>query len=70
MHQSPTLDGKVNRDQDGKEIRYPVILSSEEKDIASRVTQAFGQAVCGFDILRVQVCILNYSHIVTRVYES
>jgi hypothetical protein len=38
-----------------QEIRYPVILSSEEKEIASRVTQAFGQAVCGFDILRVQV---------------
>ncbi|KAG5181366.1 hypothetical protein JKP88DRAFT_269041 [Tribonema minus] len=60
---SPTLDGKVNRDQEGKEIRYPVILSSEEKAIASRVTQAFGQAVCGFDILRVQgrsfVCDVN-----------
>jgi hypothetical protein len=42
-----------------QEIRYPVILSSEEKEIAARVTQAFGQAVCGFDILRVQVCVLR-----------
>ncbi|CAM9705273.1 unnamed protein product, partial [Phaeothamnion confervicola] len=60
---SPALDGKVNRDDEGKEIRYPVILSAEEKDIASRVTTAFKQCVCGFDILRVQgrslVCDVN-----------
>ncbi|CAM9421282.1 unnamed protein product [Chrysoparadoxa australica] len=60
---SPTLDGKVNRDSQGKEIRYPVILSAEEKDVARRVALAFGQCVCGFDILRVQgksyVCDVN-----------
>lgn len=38
---SPALDGKVERDVDGKEIRYPVILSAKEKMIAKRVCLAF-----------------------------
>ncbi|KAF0697268.1 Aste57867_12040 [Aphanomyces stellatus] len=60
---SPVLDGKVMRDAHGKEIRYPVILSSVEKEIAYKVVRAFGQTVCGFDILRVGnesfVCDVN-----------
>lgn len=28
---SPVLDGKVQREQDGKEMRYPVTLTPEEK---------------------------------------
>ena len=32
--QSPTLSEKVLRDPSGKEIRYPVILTPEEKEIA------------------------------------
>src|SRR3546814_7236829 len=32
---SPTLDGKVNRDAQGKEVRYPVLLSAAEKEIRS-----------------------------------
>ena len=33
----PTLDGVVQRDHNGKEVRYPVMLSPEEKDIARKV---------------------------------
>ncbi|KAI1280528.1 Inositol hexakisphosphate and diphosphoinositol-pentakisphosphate kinase [Halotydeus destructor] len=60
---SPALDGKVERDQDGKEIRYPVILSNSEKLIARQVCLAFKQTVCGFDLLRANgksyVCDVN-----------
>jgi inositol hexakisphosphate/diphosphoinositol-pentakisphosphate kinase len=51
---SPAVDGKVMRDSDGKEIRYPVILSLREKEIARRIVLVFKQQVCGFDLLRVQ----------------
>ena len=60
---SPTVDGRVHRDADGKEVRYPVLLSTAEKEIARRVVQAFRQAVCGFDLLRCggrsYVCDVN-----------
>lgn len=60
---SPALDGKVERDMDGKEIRYPVILTNKEKLIARRVCLAFKQTVCGFDLLRANghsyVCDVN-----------
>ena len=60
---SPVVDGKVNRDQAGMEIRYPVILSQNEKDIIRKIVTAFRQTVCGFDILRVKgksfVCDVN-----------
>lgn len=39
---APGLDGKVDRDSEGKEVRYPVILSAKEKMIARRVVCAFG----------------------------
>lgn len=51
---SPTVDGKVQRDKDGKEVRFPVILTLTEKEIARRIVLGFGQFVCGFDLLRVQ----------------
>ena len=38
---SPVLDGKVDRTADGKEIRYPVILSPFEKMVAFKVCRAF-----------------------------
>mmetsp|Transcript_9745 Transcript_9745/g.33689 ORF Transcript_9745/g.33689 Transcript_9745/m.33689 type:complete len:1217 (+) Transcript_9745:54-3704(+) len=61
---SPALDGIVMRGGDGKELRYPVILSWIEKDIAFKVYHAFKQTVCGFDILRTPdgktlVCDVN-----------
>ena len=60
---SPALDGKVERDKDGKEVRYPVILSAKEKAIARQVCLAFKQNVCGFDLLRANgksyVCDVN-----------
>lgn len=51
---SPTVDGKVERNSDGKEVRFPVILTYREKEIARRIVIVFKQFVCGFDILRVQ----------------
>ena len=60
---SPVVDGKVHRDKDGLEVRYPVILSHTEKEISGRITLAFKQTVCGFDFLRVNgksyVCDVN-----------
>ncbi|KAI7862052.1 histidine phosphatase superfamily-domain-containing protein [Spinellus fusiger] len=50
---SPTVDGHVKRNTDGKEIRYCTELTQEETDIARKVSKAFGQAVCGLDIVRV-----------------
>lgn len=49
---SPSLDGVVIRGEDGKEVRYPVILSLREKEIARRIVIVFKQMVCGFDLLR------------------
>ena len=51
---SPTVDGKVQRNADGKELRFPVILTLSEKEIARRIVLQFKQFVCGFDLLRVQ----------------
>ena len=48
----PSLDGKVDRDVNGKEVRYPVNLTYQEKDIARRIAIGFKQDICGFDMLR------------------
>uniref|UniRef100_A0A1I7U5V0 Inositol hexakisphosphate and diphosphoinositol-pentakisphosphate kinase n=1 Tax=Caenorhabditis tropicalis TaxID=1561998 RepID=A0A1I7U5V0_9PELO len=74
---APGLDGKVERDSDGKEVRYPVILSSKEKQIAKQIVLSFGQTVCGFDLLRANgksyVCDVNGFSFVktsTKYYED
>jgi len=39
---SPTLDGVVQRTPDGKEVRYPVTLTPEEKLIARKIVLWLG----------------------------
>lgn len=72
---SPALDGKVERDSEGKEIRYPVILNHEEKLISRKVCLAFKQTVCGFDLLRYKkffqcgfISIINISYLVSKLF--
>ena len=60
---SPSLDGKVQRSSEGKEIRYPINLTPEEKEYAKKIVERFKQNICGFDILRAKgksyVCDVN-----------
>ncbi|KAJ1660535.1 inositol hexakisphosphate and diphosphoinositol-pentakisphosphate kinase [Dispira simplex] len=51
---SPVVDGIVQRNAEGKEVRYTAELTPEERDSAYRVSKAFGQFVCGIDFLRVE----------------
>ncbi len=60
---SPVVDGIVQRDSEGKELRFPILLTAAEKAIARRVCLAFKANVCGFDLLRMHsqsfVCDVN-----------
>lgn len=50
---SPTIDGLVHRDSEsGLALRCEVELTAQERGICHKVHHAFGQNVCGFDILR------------------
>lgn len=60
----PSLDGIVQRNSiTGKEVRYPVNLTSFEKEMARRIANEFKQGICGFDMLRsggkTYVCDVN-----------
>ncbi len=52
VRKSPARDGIVARNPDGKELRLLTLLTSEERDIARRITRIFRQNVCGFDVIR------------------
>ena len=61
---SPVVDGIVLRNENRTEVRYPIELSSSEKDFAQKICMVFKQQVCGFDLLRCSngttiVCDIN-----------
>lgn len=51
---APVVDGIVRRNAEGKELRTVTEMTCEEQEIARRVCMAFGQTVCGFDIIRAK----------------
>lgn len=54
---SPALDGKVERDSEGKEVRYPVMLSAMEKLVARKVCLAFKVGIAATATLLDSICL-------------
>jgi len=52
LRKSPTVDGLVIRDPDGKELRRLTKLTDAERAMVRQVVCAFRQNICGFDIIR------------------
>ncbi|EGG21620.1 hypothetical protein DFA_01506 [Cavenderia fasciculata] len=63
LRKSPSVDGHVERNNLGREMRTVTLLSDEETSLSLRINNAFNQFVCGFDILRTNgvsyVCDVN-----------
>jgi inositol hexakisphosphate/diphosphoinositol-pentakisphosphate kinase len=53
VRKAPHVDGIVDRNKHGKEVRH-VIEDTEVEAIARRVVGIFRQNVCGFDVLKVR----------------
>lgn len=49
---SPAVTGMVHQNANGKEMRQITEVSKEEAEAAAKISVGFGQAVCGFDIVR------------------
>jgi len=63
LRKSPSVDGCVERNKCGREKRTVSPLSNQELLISMKISKAFKQFVCGYDILRVNgtsyVCDVN-----------
>ena len=70
---SPTVDGRVDRDKNGKEVRYPILLTYDEKQICRKIATMFKQTICGFDLLRDRgtsyICDVNGVRYIYEQYE-
>lgn len=63
---SPALDGKVERDSEGKEVRYPVMLTAMEKLVARKVCLAF--KVCVFPHSSVHCALVAASRHIIEIF--
>jgi len=61
---APTVDGIVQRNHKGKEVRLIELLTAEEEEFARKVVVAFKQNICGFDLLRSKVDGVIQSYVI------
>jgi len=52
---APVVDGTVDLGEDGQERRVSLQPTMDERDLVRRTVKAFGQNVCGIDILRTEL---------------